>query len=93
MVSFFIDYFSFLLHNLIFTTRLLSCGKDINILKGKIIIIRTDIDTCYQRCIDRYKKNNPAATKEEIEKYSDKKKPLYKWYKFSNEFIYKINKK
>ena len=69
------------------------CIKDINILKGKIIIIRTDIDTCYQRCIERYKNNNPKVSKEEIEKYSDKKKPIYKWYKFSNEFIHKINNK
>lgn len=67
------------------------CIKNINLLKGKMIIIRTDIDTCYKRCIERFKLNNPNATAEEIEKYSEKKKPLYKWYKFSNEFIRKID--
>lgn len=67
------------------------CVKNINLLKGKIIIIRTDIDTCYKRCIERFKLNNPNATAEEIEKYSEKKKSLYKWYKYSNEFIRKID--
>ena len=56
-----------------------------------MIIIRTDIDTCYKRCIERFKLNNPNATAEEIEKYSEKKKSLYKWYKYSNEFIRKID--
>lgn len=67
------------------------CIKDISILKGKIIIIRTDIDTCYKRCIERFKLNNPTATEDEIEKFSEKKKPLYKWYKYTNDFIKKID--
>lgn len=68
------------------------CIKDITLLKGKIIILRTDIDTCYKRCIDRYKNNNPDINKEELDKYSIKKKSIYKWYKYSNEFIRKIDK-
>ena len=68
------------------------CIKDINLLKGSVIIIRTDIDTCYKRCIERFKTNNPNATVEDIEKFSEKKKPLYKWYKYSNEFIRRIDK-
>lgn len=67
------------------------CIKDISILKGKIIIIRTNIDTCYKRCIERFKLNNPNATEDEIEKFSEKKKPLYKWYKYTNDFIKKID--
>lgn len=67
------------------------CIKDISILKGEIIIIRTNIDTCYKRCIERFKLNNPNATKDEIEKFSEKKKPLYKWYKYTNDFIKKID--
>ena len=68
------------------------CIKDVNLLKGKIIIIRTSICTCYNRCIERYKKNNPNATLEEIQKFAEKKKPIFKWYKFSNEFILKVDK-
>lgn len=65
--------------------------KDINILKGKIIVLRTDIDTCYNRCIDRFKINNPKANEEEIKIYSEKKKLIYKWYKYTNDFIRKID--
>lgn len=67
------------------------CVKDINILKGKIIIIRTDIDTCYNRAIERWKTSNKTYTQEELEKYSERKKAIFKWYKGSNEFIRKIN--
>ena len=68
------------------------CIKDINLLKGKIIIIRTCIDTCYNRAINRFKSNNPNYTNEELEKYKEKKKAIFKWYKYSNEFIEKIDK-
>lgn len=71
------------------------CVKDISILKGKIIIIRTDIDTCYNRTIsrwiDNHKKSNLRYTEEELKEYSDKKKSIYKWYKGTNEFIRKID--
>lgn len=67
------------------------CIKDINILKGKIIIIRTDIDTCYKRCIDRYKTLNPNYSKEDLNKYSNKKLNIYKWYKGTNDFIKRID--
>ena len=60
------------------------CIKDINLLKGKIVIIRTCIDTCYNRTISRFKDNNPNYTNEELEKYMEKKKSIFKWYKFSN---------
>ena len=67
------------------------CVKDINILKGTLIVIRTCIDTCYLRTIERYKNNNKNYTEEELQKFKDKKKALYKWYKFSNEFLEKID--
>jgi len=67
------------------------CVKDISGLKGKIIIIRTCIDTCYQRCIERYKKNNINVTEDEIKNFSLKKKAIFTWYKQTNEFIKKID--
>jgi len=60
-------------------------------LKGTIIIMRTPIDTCYNRCIERYKRNYPNATDEEIDKYKEKKKSMYKWYDFLNEFIKRVD--
>ncbi|MBQ7240678.1 MAG: hypothetical protein IJS56_04470 [Bacilli bacterium] len=66
------------------------CIKDIKLLKGKIIILRTSISTCYERTIERYKKNFPNYTKEELEAFKKKKKSIFAWYKGSNEFIKKI---
>ncbi len=68
------------------------CIKDINLLKGTLIVIRTCIDTCYNRTIERYKVKYPNYTNEELEKFKEKKKPIFKWYKYSNEFIEKIDK-
>ena len=70
------------------------CIKDINILKGTIIILRTDIDTCYNRTISRWINNHNGIYKqEELEKYKERKKSIFKWYKGTNEFIKKINDK
>lgn len=71
---------------------MLHCIKNLSLLKGSVIIMRTSINTCYKRCIDRYKKMKPNATEEEINRYSEKKKKIFEWYKYSNEFIKKIDK-
>ena len=65
--------------------------KDISLLKGQIIILRTCIDTCYKRCIERFNKKFPNAIKEEKDKYIDKKKLIYNWYKGLNDFILKVD--
>lgn len=65
--------------------------KDISILKGKIIIMRTSIDTCYERCINRYKEEHKDCTNEDLEKYKNKKVKMYEWYKSLNKLLKKIN--
>ena len=65
--------------------------KNLDILKGKIIVVRTSIETCYQRCVNRYKERNPDATLEELEKYNNKKKALFEWYRGINSFLEKLN--
>ena len=67
------------------------CCKDISILKGKIVIIRTCIDTCYNRCIERFKSLG-SYTFDELEKYKEKKKKIYTWYHQTNKFIEEIDK-
>ena len=67
------------------------CIKDISILKGKLIVIRTSINTCYNRTIERYKNNYPNYTNDELEKYKEKKKGIFKWYKYTNKFIENID--
>ena len=67
------------------------CIKDINLLKGTLIVIRTCIDTCYERTISRYKTNNKNYTEEELTKYKERKKAIYNWYKMTNQFLEKID--
>lgn len=67
------------------------CIKDIKLLKGKLIVLRTCINTCYNRTIERYKKQNKNASNEEIRNYSNRKKNIFSWYKGSNKFIKKID--
>ena len=64
--------------------------KDINLLKGEIIIVRTSIETCYQRCINRYKDRYSDANNDEIEKYNNKKKAIFSWYHNINKLLIKL---
>ena len=68
------------------------CIKDITLLKGTLIMIRTCIDNCYNRTIERYKNTNNNYTQEELEKYKERKKAIYTWYKYTNDFLEKIDK-
>lgn len=68
------------------------CIKDISLLKGTVIIIRTSINTCYNRCIERFKDQNPNYTEEELKVYAERKKKIFVWYKQSNDFILKVDK-
>lgn len=65
--------------------------KDVSKLKGSLIVMRTSVNTCYKRCIERYKYNNPNISEEEMEKYVLKKKDMFEWYKFLNDFIIRVN--
>ena len=65
--------------------------KDINVLKGKIIIIRTSINTCYSRCIKRYQRSKPKPSKEQIAQFVERKKALFTWYHGTNKFIQEID--
>ena len=68
------------------------CIKDISLLKGTIIVIRTSIDNCYNRVIERFKNNNKDYTENELTQYQNKKKGIYIWYKQTNSFLNKIDK-
>ena len=66
--------------------------KDLSKLKGEVIILRTCTDTCYKRCVDRFNRKHPTASKEERDNYKYKKKKIYSWYKYLNDFLVKIDK-
>lgn len=67
--------------------------KDSSILKGQAIVMRTSIETCYERVLNRWKnimKNN--YTEEEYHKYSEKKKGMFDWYNSLNRFLEEVDK-
>ena len=65
--------------------------QDISILKGDIIVIRTCVNTCYKRCIERFEKDG-NHTLDEISAYSEKKKNIYIWYNYLNKFLELLDK-
>lgn len=65
--------------------------KDIKKLKGKLIVIRTSIETCYTRAIERFK-NNTDKTEETVEHYAKRKIKMFNWYHSLNKFLEKIDK-
>lgn len=67
--------------------------KDISILKGKVIVMRTSIETCYERVLNRWKTiMQHNYNNEEFNKYADRKQGMFTWYKSINNFLEKIDK-
>lgn len=66
--------------------------KDVTLLRGKIIVMRTSVNTYYNRCLKRFEEQNSDYTEEELNAYKGRKKKIFVWYKFLNEFIEKIDK-
>ena len=65
--------------------------KDYSILKGQLIVMRTSIETCYERTLNRWKSKN-EYNEEEFNKFAEKKRGMFSWYKGLNEFIEKVDK-
>lgn len=87
-----IDYCKNMNKTIVIDCAQFHCVKDLNILKGKMIILRTNIETCYQRTISRWLENHNGIYKqEELEQYKERKKSIFKWYKETNQFIQNIN--
>lgn len=87
-----LDYFKDIEKTIVIDSAQFHEMKNIDNLRGKVIVLRTSIDECYNRCINRYKKNHPDYTEEELDRYKEKKKAMYFWVKGSNDFILKISK-
>lgn len=65
--------------------------KDISLLRGEVLVLRTCINTCYFRCLERYEKNNKDATAEMKFSYQIKKKGMYTWYHSLNRFLDRVD--
>ena len=66
--------------------------KDYSILKGQLIVMRTSINTCYERVLNRWKNITKNFTDEEFKKYAERKKGMFSWYKGLNRFLEEIDK-
>ena len=53
--------------------------------------MRTSIETCYQRTLSRWKTTH-EFNEEEFNKFAERKKGMFKWYKGLNKFIEEIDK-
>lgn len=65
--------------------------KDVSKLRGKLIVMRTSVNTCYERCLERYKNKYPNYLEEDFIKYRERKKSMYKWYLGLNEFLKRVD--
>lgn len=77
---------------LIIDSTLFRLIKDEKILVGNVIFVRTCINTCFERCVNRYKENHPQATFEDIASYSSRKRKIFIWYHNLNRFIDRIDR-
>ena len=87
-----IDYLAALNKIIIIDCAQFSSVSDINKLIGEIIILRTDVTTCYQRSMERYEIRHKEYTESEMNEYKERKKKLFVWYRQTNEFIKKVLK-
>lgn len=85
-----LDYFKDYAKTIVIDSTNFRDIKDMSILKGTVIVMRTSVDECFQKCVNRWCKNNPCATDEDVKNYEDKKKEIYEWYHALNDFIIKI---
>lgn len=65
--------------------------KDYSILKGQIIVMRTSIETCYERALNRWKSNN-EFDEEKYQKFVNKKIGMFNWYNSLNKFLEEVDK-
>lgn len=86
-----LDYFKDTEKTLVIDSAQYRNLKDLSLLEGQIIMMRTCADTCYKRCIERWKNNHKRYNKEELEKYTNKKLKMYICYKNLNKFIERVN--
>lgn len=67
--------------------------KDYSILKGQVIVMKTSIENYYERTLNRYKNTMEDNYNEvEFQKYANKKKDMFEWYKSLNKFLEEVDK-
>lgn len=65
--------------------------KDLSLLRGEIIILRTCINNCFSRCLERLQRTKKVSYEEEAA-YITRKKGMYSWYHSLNNFIDRVDR-
>lgn len=89
-----LDYFKNINKTIVIDSAQYRNIKDYSILKGQLIVMRTSVETCYERTLNRYKsimKDN--FNEDEFQKYANKKKSMFNWYKSLNKFLEEVDNK
>lgn len=77
---------------LIIDSSLFYYMKDLSLLKGDIIILRTCVNNCYHHCIWKFQNQFPEASFEELLEYQNDHKKIYKEYHSINQLIDRIDR-
>lgn len=77
---------------LIIDSSLFCYMKDLSLLKGDIIILRTCVNNCYHRCIQKFQTQFSEASFEELSEYQNDCKKIYKEYHSINQLIDRIDR-
>lgn len=64
--------------------------KNYSVLKGNLIVMRTSIETCYERTLNRWKSKN-KYNEEEYQKFANRKIGMFEWYHSLNRFLESVN--
>ncbi len=84
-----LDYFKNIDKTIVIDSAQFRNIKDYNILKGKVIVMRTAIETCFERALNRWK-NNHDFNEEQYQKFVNKKQGMFTWYKSLNQFLVEV---
>ena len=63
--------------------------KNLSLLKGEIIIMRTSAENCYERCIKRYM-SKPNISEQDLSSYKERKKAIFYWYHSVNKLLERV---
>lgn len=85
-----LDYFKDRNKTVVFDSAQYRNIKDYSVLKGNLIVMRTSIETCYERTLNRWKSKN-KYNEEEYQKFANRKIGMFEWYHSLNRFLESIN--
>lgn len=85
-----LDYFKDRNKTVVFDSAQYRNIKDYSVLKGNLIVMRTSIETCYERTLNRWKSKN-KYNEEEYQKFANRKIGMFEWYHSLNSFLESVN--